>query len=122
MEVDYKELCQRLFGTTDVEELEKIAEKYQAKNDRGAGRKPKFSKAEYYFMNLLHKHGIPVKTIANEFGTSRQTVYKYLDDSSEMADISVEEAIATAEAEWNAGLLLQKKDYHLLQRVQKQYL
>ena len=37
MEVDYKELCQRLFGTTDVEELEKIAEKYQAKNDRGAG-------------------------------------------------------------------------------------
>ena len=94
MEVDYKELCQRLFGTTDVEELEKIAEKYQAKNDRGAGRKPKFSKAEYYFMNLLHKHGIPV---------------------------SVEEAIATAEAEWNAGLL-QKKDYHLLQRVQKQYL
>ena len=55
MEVDYKELCQRLFGTTDVEELEKIAEKYQAKNDRGAGRKPKFSKAEYYFMNLLHK-------------------------------------------------------------------
>ena len=28
MEVDYKELCQRLFGTTDVEELEKIAEKY----------------------------------------------------------------------------------------------
>ncbi len=121
MEVDYKELCQRLFGTTDVEELEKIAEKYQAKNDRGAGRKPKFSKAEYYFMNLLHKHGIPVKTIANEFGTSRQTVYKYLDDSSEMADISVEEAIATAEAEWNAGLL-QKKDYNLLQRVQKQYL
>ncbi len=121
MEVDYKELCQRLFGTTDVEALEEIAAKYQAKNDRGAGRKPKFSKSEVYFMYLLRDRGIPVQTIAKEFDTSRQTVYKYLDDSSEMTDVSVEEAIATAEAEWNAGLL-QKKDYHLLQRVQKQYL
>ena len=103
MEVDYKELCQLLFGTTDVKELEVIAAKYRAKNDRGAGRKPKFSKTEIYFMNLLRNHGIPVQTIAKEFGTSRQTVYKYLDDSEKKTDLSFDEAIAVAEAEMEAG-------------------
>lgn len=78
MGVDYKELCKRLFGTTDVGELEVIATKVKTKNDRGAGRKPKFSKSEVYYMKALHQHGLPVRDIADGFGTSRQTVYKYL--------------------------------------------
>ena len=91
METDYKELCQRLFDTTDVGELEKIAAKYKAKNDRGAGRKPKFSKTEVYYMAMLQKHGIPVNDIAKYFGTSRQTIYKYLDVTPESLDeMSVE--------------------------------
>ncbi|HBM98354.1 MAG TPA: Hin recombinase, partial [Ruminococcus sp.] len=43
MNVDYKELCNELFGTTDVEKLKKIASKVNKKNNRGAGRKKAFT-------------------------------------------------------------------------------
>ena len=82
MEVDYKALCQRLFGTIDVRELEQIAAKYTAKNDRGAGRKPMFSKTEVAVMRSMREQGIPVKDIADRFGTSRQTISKYLNHAA----------------------------------------
>ena len=37
--VDYKAICQELFGTTDVDELKRIAAQMNQKNPRQAGRK-----------------------------------------------------------------------------------
>ena len=40
--VDYKAVCQELFGTTDVDELKRLAAQINQKNPRQAGRKKKF--------------------------------------------------------------------------------
>lgn len=69
MSIDYKALCAELFGTTDVDELRVLAKKLEAKNDRGAGRKMKFSKSEILMMEQMRKQGIPFRDIEREFNT-----------------------------------------------------
>ena len=74
MSVDYKALCEELFGTSDVDELKALSEQLNATNARGAGRKYAHSKSEMLMMSSLRKNGIPVNDVAEQFGTTRQTV------------------------------------------------
>lgn len=78
MNIDYKELCNELFGTTDVEKLKEIAVKVNKKNNRGAGRKKAFTLEQINEMKKMQAQNIPQYQIAEHFGTSRQTVSKYL--------------------------------------------
>lgn len=75
---DYRKLCLELFGTDNVEELRKIAERVNSKNIRNAGRKRKFTEQEAREMRSLREDGVTVQDIACRFGTSRQIVSKYL--------------------------------------------
>lgn len=82
------QLCQEIFGTNDLEELKEIADKAQKYdlilqtsrpgNLRGAGRKAKFSQEQLKEICELHQEGVSVQKIAEQFHTSRQTIYKYL--------------------------------------------
>ena len=78
MEPDYKELCQQLFGTTDVDELKKLSDKLRKKNIRNAGRKARFDDADVQKMQALLQKGYTFDEIADRFGTSRQVISKYL--------------------------------------------
>lgn len=78
MDVNYKELCNDLFGTTDVEKLKKIAAKVNIQNNRGAGRKKAFTQEQINEMREMQSQNISQKRIAEHFGTSRQTISKYL--------------------------------------------
>ena len=75
---DYKKLCLELFGTDDPQALAKIAGVYHAKNQRNAGRKKKFSREDVQRMRQLRNSGVPVQKIADQYGTSRQVIGKYL--------------------------------------------
>lgn len=74
MSIDYKNLCLELFGTTDVEKLRTIAKK----NNRGAGRKKAFSDSQISEMRDMQSRNISQQKIAEHFGTTRQTISKYL--------------------------------------------
>lgn len=74
MAVDYKLVCEELFGTSNLEELKAIAAQVNVVNPRGAGRKPKFSKTEIEIMKQMRDHGMSMVDIAEEFHTTRQTV------------------------------------------------
>ena len=80
-QVDYKALCRELFGTTDVSELKKIAAQVNQKNPRHAGRKKKFTNEDIVAMRILRADGVPMQTIADRYGTSRQIVSKYLNQA-----------------------------------------
>lgn len=77
-EVDYKAVCQNLFGTVDVNELQRIAENFRQKNPRQAGRKRKFEDGDLTHMRELRGKGMSMQEIADRYGTSRQIVSKYL--------------------------------------------
>ncbi len=76
MDTDYKKVCFELFGTDDVEELKKIANKLN--NNRNAGRKRKFTKNEVYDIEKMLSCGITINEIAKKYNTSRQIVHKYI--------------------------------------------
>lgn len=78
MNTDYKELCNDLFGTTDVGELKRIAETVNKKNSRNAGRKRVFTQKQIEEMKQMQAKNISQQKIAECFGTSRQTISKYL--------------------------------------------
>lgn len=78
--VDYKKLCNELFETTDVAQLKKIAEKLNKKNSRGAGRKKTFTFEQITKMKEMQAQNISQQKIAEHFGTSRQTISKYLSE------------------------------------------
>ena len=78
MGTDYRKLCMELFGTDDKEKLRHIAETFRKKNARNAGRKKRFTEADVKRMEQLRDHGESLQKIADEFGTSRQVVGKYL--------------------------------------------
>lgn len=82
--VDYKALCRELFGTTDVSELKKIAAQVNQKNPRQAGRKKKFTNEDVAAMRKLRADGVPMQTIADRYGTSRQIVSKYLNQAPDV--------------------------------------
>ena len=75
MKVTEKDL-ERLFGTSDLETLARIARQVEAgkKNPRGAGRKRRFSLQDVVNMKALQKAGVTQAAIAKQYGTSRQTV------------------------------------------------
>ena len=82
-DLDYKRVCQDLFGTTDIAELKKIAAKIHEKNPRQAGRKKKFSEETVAEMRDLRAAGMSVQKIAARYGTSRQIISKYLNQQPE---------------------------------------
>ena len=81
--VDYKAVCQDLFGTTDVDELKRLAAQINHKNPRQAGRKKKFKHEDVERMRELRADGVPMQEIADRYGTSRQIVSKYLNQAPE---------------------------------------
>ena len=83
MTVDYKQLCQELFGTTDVDTLKQIADKLHQENPRNAGRKPKFLAGDIEKMQKMRQSGSGMEEIAKAFHTSRQIVGKYLNAKPE---------------------------------------
>ena len=82
-EVDYKELCLELFGTTDINELKGIAAQINQKNPRRAGRKKKFTDEDVAHMQEMRACGVTIQKIADEYGTSRQIVSRYLNQVPE---------------------------------------
>ena len=82
--VDYKVVCQELFGTTDVNELQQIAKRLQQKNPRQAGRKKKFTEEDVAHMQKLRDTGMAMQEIADRYNTSRQIVSKYLYQAPEV--------------------------------------
>ena len=82
-DLDYKAVCQDLFGTTDIEELKQIAAQFKQKNPRQAGRKKKFTDKDVANMRELRAEGVPMQEIADQYGTSRQIVSKYLNQAPE---------------------------------------
>ena len=81
--VDYKAVCQELFGTTDVDELKRLAAQINQKNPRQAGRKKKFKHEDVERMRELRADGVPMQEIDDRYGTSRQIVSKYLNQAPE---------------------------------------
>lgn len=78
MSVNYKNLCNELFGTTDVKKLRSIAEKVNS--NRNAGRKKAFTQQQIDEMKQMQARNISQQEIAEHFETSRQTISKYLKD------------------------------------------
>lgn len=78
--MDYHKLCLDLFGTDDVNELERIARAYREKNPRKAGRKNKFTAEDVQTIRSLIENGMTVNQVAERFQTSRQIIGKYLNE------------------------------------------
>lgn len=78
--MDYHKLCLDLFGTDDVNELERIARTYREKNPRKAGRKKKFTAEDVQTIRGLIENGMTVNQVAERFQTSRQIIGKYLNE------------------------------------------
>lgn len=76
MDTDYRKLCIDLFGTDNIGELKKIAAKLR--NNRNAGRKPKFTEQEVRDIKKMLARGITVNEIAEKYNTSRQIIHKYV--------------------------------------------
>jgi hypothetical protein len=76
MKIDYKDVCMRLFGTTDINELEKIAKKLN--DNRNAGRKRKFTQEEIKNIEQMLAKGVSINDIARKYSTSRQVISKYV--------------------------------------------
>ena len=83
MNTDYRKLCVDLFGTDEVDELRKLAQRLKTKNPRNAGRKRKFTEDDLEKMQLLIESGMTVNEVAERFHTSRQVVGKYLNTRPE---------------------------------------
>lgn len=83
-----RQICREIFGTDQIEELKKIAHKaalYDAltegrplKNVRKAGRKTSISRQDVDYMTELYHQGKSIQMIAEQFGVSRPTIYRYL--------------------------------------------
>lgn len=78
--MDYHKLCLDLFGTDDINELERIARTYREKNPRKAGRKKKFTAEDVQTIRSLIENGMTVNQVAERFQTSRQIIGKYLNE------------------------------------------
>lgn len=90
MIVNYKNICEELFGTSDVDELSKIADNIKMKNKRNAGRKKEFSASQVEEMKEMQAKNIPQQKIAEHFKTTRQTVAKYLNDETENYNMKID--------------------------------
>lgn len=85
---DMYRLCREIFGTDDEEKLREIAKKARLYdgihkkehpvNLRGAGRKARFTEEDIEQMISMYHNGVTMEQIAGRYGTSRQTISKYL--------------------------------------------
>lgn len=82
MKTDYRKLCLELFGTDNVYELKKIADK--VKDNRNAGRKRKLSSEQIARIYQQIESGMTLEEIAKEYGTSRQIISKYINAKPQM--------------------------------------
>ena len=83
-----RQLCREIFGTDNEADLRAIADKarkydmlYRKEypmNIRQAGRKAKFSEQDVEIMLEMHEKNESIGRIAAYFATSRQTIYKYI--------------------------------------------
>lgn len=83
-----RQICREIFGTDQIEELRAIAQKAQkydaliegrpARNVRKAGRKANFGKKEVDGMIQMYHDGMSIQVIAERYGVSRPTIYRYL--------------------------------------------
>ena len=78
MDIDYKRLCQDYFGTTDIEQLKKIADQIHQENPRNAGRKAKFSAEDVERMQEMLCNGSSIEEIAAVYRSPRQVISRYL--------------------------------------------
>ena len=76
--MDYQKICIDLFGTDDVEVLKSIAEKYNTKNPRNAGRKKLLSDEEVVKMKAFYSEGVTLEELAKKYKTSRQVIGRYI--------------------------------------------
>lgn len=81
MNINYRELCVELFGTDNVAELKKIAEKVNS--NRNAGRKRKFTEKEVAEIEKKLQKGMTMNDVAKQYGTSRQIIDKYVNRPAE---------------------------------------
>lgn len=89
-------ICREIFGTDDVEELKEIARKARLydeqnikdrpQNVRNAGRKARFGEEEIAGILQMDREGRKVTEIAEIMGTSRQTIYKYLENEKRLKE------------------------------------
>lgn len=83
-----RQICREIFGTDQIEELKKIAQKAAlydemtegrpSKNVRKAGRKVSISQRDVDYMIELYHQGKSIQMIAEQLGVSRPTIYRYL--------------------------------------------
>lgn len=83
-----RQLCREIFGTDNEDDLRKIAEKARKYdmmfrkeyplNVRKAGRKARFNEQDVEIMLEMHEKKESIGRIAAYFDTSRQTIYKYI--------------------------------------------
>lgn len=73
MKTEFENQIMALFGTTDIEKLEKISKKNKA-----GGRKSVFGEPEIARIVALKSNGTPIAKIARQYNTSRQTIYTQL--------------------------------------------
>ena len=80
MPIDYQQQIEEIFGTSDLDELRKLAKmlKINNPNPRNTGRKAQLTPDQTVEVLELHRKGIGNTEIAKQFGVSRQTIYKYI--------------------------------------------
>ena len=74
-EVDYRALCEEIFGTTDAGEIRTLAAQWKKRN---AGRKRALSEADLDVIDTMRQEGATVSQIAAHFGVSRPVISQYL--------------------------------------------
>ena len=60
------------------------------KNERGAGRKPVFTKEQIAEIRVKREQGIKVSVLAEEYGVSRQTLSAYLNKKDQQMEMTIE--------------------------------
>ena len=76
-EVDYKALCEEIFGTADAGKIRALATQWKKRN---AGRKRVLSKADLDEIDTMRQEGATVSQIAEHFGVSRPVVSQYINE------------------------------------------
>ena len=75
--VDYRKLCEEIFGTADAGEIRALAAQWKKRN---AGRKRVLSKADLDAIDTMRQEGATVSQIAGHFGVSRPVISQYINE------------------------------------------
>lgn len=92
MPANFERQIEEIFGTTDLTQLRKIAQRAAGnetdmrRNPRGAGRKARFTPEQEAQLVALRQQGLSVQALAQKFGTSRQTIYQYLNHAHQFSE------------------------------------